>query len=47
MARGRTRSAIEELRGELRVDEIARMAAGGKLTETSRAHARELLAARS
>jgi DNA repair protein RecN (Recombination protein N) len=43
-SRGRTRSAIEELRGELRVDEIARMAAGGKLTEAARAHARELLA---
>jgi len=44
VSRGRTRSEIEELRGELRVDEIARMAAGGKLTETARAHARELLA---
>jgi DNA repair protein RecN (Recombination protein N) len=42
-AGGRTRSAIEALRGELRVDEIARMAAGGKVTDTARAHARELL----
>jgi len=41
--RGRTRSAIEELSGETRVEEIARMAAGGRLTETARAHARELL----
>jgi DNA repair protein RecN (Recombination protein N) len=43
VSRGRTRSAIEELAGELRVDEIARMAAGGRVTEVSRAHARELL----
>jgi DNA repair protein RecN (Recombination protein N) len=41
--RGRTRSAIEELRGELRVDEVARMAAGERITEAARAHARELL----
>jgi DNA repair protein RecN (Recombination protein N) len=41
--RGRTRSAIEELRGEPRVDEIARMASGADVTDAARAHARELL----
>jgi DNA repair protein RecN (Recombination protein N) len=43
VSRGRTRSAIEELQGELRVDEVARMASGSQVTEASRAHARELL----
>ena len=43
VSRGRTRSAIEELQGELRVDEVARMAAGANVTEAARAHARELL----
>ncbi len=41
----RTRTHAERLEGEARVDEIARMAGGGRLTEAARAHARELLAA--
>lgn len=41
---GRTLTRVKRLEGEARVDEIARMAAGGRVTETARAHARELLA---
>jgi DNA repair protein RecN (Recombination protein N) len=41
---GRTLMGVKRLVGDARVDEIARMAAGGRVTETARAHARELLA---
>ena len=41
---GRTLTGVKRLEGDARVDEIARMAAGGRVTETARAHARELLA---
>jgi DNA repair protein RecN (Recombination protein N) len=40
---GRTRTVVERIDGDARVDEIARMASGGRITETARAHARELL----
>jgi len=40
---GRTVTLVEQLEGDERVDEIARMAGGGKITATARAHARELL----
>jgi len=40
---GRTRTRADRLSDSERVDEIARMAGSGKLTATSRAHARELL----
>jgi len=40
---GRTRTHVERLDPEQRVDEIARMAGSGRLSATSRAHARELL----
>jgi DNA repair protein RecN (Recombination protein N) len=40
----RTHTLCEPLRDEARVDEIARMAGGGRVTEAARAHARELLA---
>ena len=43
---GRTRAAVEELTGDERVEEIARMLAGATVTPTARAHARALLAAR-
>jgi DNA repair protein RecN (Recombination protein N) len=40
----RTRTHAERLEADARVDEIARMAGGGRPTEAARAHARELLA---
>ncbi|WP_028315611.1 DNA repair protein RecN [Desulfatibacillum aliphaticivorans] len=40
---GRTQSLLTPLDGPARVDEIARMLAGGNITETSRQHALELL----
>ena len=40
---GRTVTRVERLEGDARVDEIARMAGGGKITAVARAHARELL----
>jgi DNA repair protein RecN (Recombination protein N) len=40
---GRTRVAAEVLAGDARVEEIARMLAGERVTETARGHARELL----
>ncbi len=40
---GVTLSHIRDLRGELRVEEIARMLGGAKITETTRKHAAELL----
>jgi DNA repair protein RecN (Recombination protein N) len=43
---GRTHAAVEELSGDARVEEIARMLAGATVTPTARAHARALLAAR-
>jgi DNA repair protein RecN (Recombination protein N) len=41
---GRTSTAIEALDGERRVEELARMLGGRKVTPTSRKHAAELLA---
>jgi DNA repair protein RecN (Recombination protein N) len=40
---GRTRVTAEALTGEARVEEIARMLAGERVTDTARGHARELL----
>jgi len=40
---GRTRVSAEHVTGEARVEEIARMVAGDRVTETARGHARELL----
>ncbi|MBW2282911.1 MAG: DNA repair protein RecN, partial [Deltaproteobacteria bacterium] len=40
---GRTRTAVERLDGDDRVEEIARMSSGGRVTDVARAHARELL----
>lgn len=40
---GRTRTVVEVLRSEARVEEIARMLSGPQPTETARRHARELL----
>ncbi|MNI29846.1 DNA repair protein RecN [compost metagenome] len=42
-SRGTTRSSIEELDAAARVEEIARMLGGIKLTATTREHAREML----
>jgi len=42
-SRGTTRSSIEELDDPARVEEIARMLGGIKLTATTREHAREML----
>ena len=40
---GRSRVALEGLAGDARVEEIARMLAGERVTDTARGHARELL----
>ena len=40
---GRTRVSAELVTGDARVEEIARMVAGDRVTETARGHARELL----
>ena len=40
---GRARVAADLLTGNARVDEIARMLGGERLTDTARSHARELL----
>ena len=40
---GRTRVSAQPVTGEARVEEIARMVAGDRVTETARGHARELL----
>jgi len=40
---GRTRVSAEVVTGAARVEEIARMVAGDRVTETARGHARELL----
>jgi DNA repair protein RecN (Recombination protein N) len=42
---GRTVTAIGPLEGSARVDEIARLSGGGRVTDAARAHARELLSA--
>jgi DNA repair protein RecN (Recombination protein N) len=42
---GRAQTRVERLEAEERVDEIARMAGGGRITGAARAHARELLGA--
>jgi DNA repair protein RecN (Recombination protein N) len=44
VSRGRTTITVQELTDAQRVDEIARMLAGEKVSETAREHARELLA---
>ena len=46
VASGRTLSAVARLRGDERVEELARMIGGAELTETTRAHATELLRVR-
>jgi DNA repair protein RecN (Recombination protein N) len=43
-ARGRTATAVRALEGTEREDEIARLLAGARVTETTRLQARELLA---
>jgi DNA repair protein RecN (Recombination protein N) len=43
--RGTTRTSLEELDGESRVEEIARMLGGTRLTDRTREHAREMLEA--
>jgi DNA repair protein RecN (Recombination protein N) len=40
---GRTASAIRDLPDDARIDEIARMLGGLKITATTREHAREML----
>ena len=40
---GRTRTHVEPVEGDLRVDELARMAGGEQVTEVTREHARSLL----
>jgi DNA repair protein RecN (Recombination protein N) len=42
---GHTRTALEPLAGEARVEELARMLGGARITATTRDHAREMLAA--
>jgi DNA repair protein RecN (Recombination protein N) len=42
-AHGRTGTSLETLGGEARVDEIARMLGGTRITDRTRAHAREML----
>jgi DNA repair protein RecN (Recombination protein N) len=44
-AKGRTQTAIRAMEEEERVQEIARMLSGAKLTETSLLHARSLMEA--
>jgi DNA repair protein RecN (Recombination protein N) len=41
---GNTVTRVEPIEGEARVEEIARMSGSGRITEATRAHARELLA---
>jgi DNA repair protein RecN (Recombination protein N) len=43
---GRTRAVVEELEGDARIEEIARMLGGESVTPTARAHAKALLAGR-
>ena len=42
-AAGRTRTSIQEITGEERTQEIARMLSGARLTETSLKHAEQML----
>lgn len=42
-AKGRTRTQVTEVRDDLRIDELARMAGGETVTEVTREHARSLL----
>ena len=44
VAQGRTFVSLEELGQDERVEEVARMLAGQKITDASRSHARELIA---
>lgn len=41
--RGRTRTQVSEVRDEQRIDELARMAGGERVTEVTREHARSLI----
>ncbi len=41
--KGRTRTHVAEVRGDARIDELARMAGGENVTEITREHARSLL----
>jgi len=41
--RGRTRTQVQRVEGDLRIDELARMAGGETVTEVTREHARSLL----
>jgi DNA repair protein RecN (Recombination protein N) len=43
VARGATRTSVTALSAAARVDELARMLGGERVTEASRRHARELL----
>jgi DNA repair protein RecN (Recombination protein N) len=43
---GRSVARVEAVRGEVRVDEIARMAGGGQIADATRRHARHLLGQR-
>ena len=45
VAGGRTMARVSALERNERVEELARMLAGGRVTETTRRQARELLAA--
>ena|SRR5215471_18690868 len=47
VSRGATRTSVRAVEGAARVDEIARMLGGERLTDASRRHARELLKAAS
>jgi DNA repair protein RecN (Recombination protein N) len=47
VAKGVTLSQIQVLGGEQRVEEIARMLGGAKITETTRKHAAEMLGSAS
>lgn len=44
--RGQTRASVQELNPEQRVEEIARMLGGVRITDRTRAHAREMLQAK-
>jgi DNA repair protein RecN (Recombination protein N) len=41
--KGRTRTSIDFLNSEQRIEEIARMLGGASITQTTRSHAREML----
>jgi len=43
--KGRTRTVLEAVSGDARIDEIARMAGGAEVSEATRAHARALIEA--